>query len=152
MSTINIYLLIFIIVFAAGSIIIEVRRSAIQSGKPFIERRKTRKIEQLQPIGKDVLDGAMDLVDEEKLKTREGMRFIIRVMQEVYRSDVERTQKINEVVEQFEALRNKTAVVFAEKYPKLSLFLVLLVLAWFTDEIRAPVIRELFSMLHINLP
>lgn len=152
MDSMSIYLLIFIVVYAAGSIIIEIRRAGARGGKPLLERRKTRTIDTLEPIGKEVLDGAMNLVDENKLKTREGMRFIIKVMQEVYQSDVERTQKINEIIEQFETLRNTSAKVFVDKYPKLSLFLALLVFAWVTDEIRAPIIRTLFSMLHINLP
>lgn len=151
MNTLSIYLLVFIFAFGIGSVVIEVRQRS-KHGKPFIERRKTQRVEKLEPLGQEVLDGAMNLVDENKLKTREGMRFIIKVMQEVYKSDVERTQKVNEVVEQFETLRSKTVMVFAEKYPKLSLFLVLLIFAWTTDEIRGPIIRALFASVHIQLP
>lgn len=143
------YLLIFLVIFIGGSVIIELRRSR---GHPLIERRKTRKVEKLEPLGEEVLDGAMKLVDENKLKTREGMRFIIKVMQEVYNSDVERTQKVNEIRDEFEILRNRSVIVFIERYPKLSLFLGLLIFAWITDEIRGPIIRSLFAMLHINLP
>ena len=151
MNTLSIYLLVFIILFAAGSIVIEIRQRS-RNGKPLIERRRTQRVEKLEPLGKEVLDGAMNLVDENKLKTREGMRFIIKVMQEVYKSDVERTNKVNEIVEQFETLRAKSLMVFAEKYPKLSLFLILLIFAWTTDEIRGPIIRALFASVHIQLP
>lgn len=151
MTTLSIYLLVFIFVFGIGSIVIEIRQRS-RHGKPIIERRKTQRVDKLEPLGQEVLDGAMNLVDENKLKTREGMRFIIRVMQEVYKSDVERTQKVNEIVEQFETLRGKTLMVFAEKYPKVSLFLLLLIFAWTTDEIRGPIIRALFASVHIPLP
>ncbi len=151
MNTLSTYLLVFIFVFGIGSVIIEIRQRS-RNGKPIIERRKTQRVEKLEPLGKEVLDGAMNLVDENKLKTREGMRFIIKVMQEVYKSDVERTAKVNEIVEQFETLRSKTIMVFAEKYPKLTFFMILLVFAWTTDEIRGPIIRALFASVHIQLP
>lgn len=146
------YLLILVVLFVGGSIVIEIRRASLEKHTPLVERRKTRRIEKIDPLGEEVLDGAMDLVDENKLKTREGMRFIIRVMQEVYKSDVERTNKVNEIIEQFETLRNKSVTVFVEKYPKLSLFIGLLLFAWVTDEIRGPVVRALFALAHISLP
>jgi len=152
MNSTSVSLIIFIVIFAAGSILIEVRNATRLGSKPVIERRKTQRVEKLEPLGQDVLDGAMNLVDENKLKTREGMRFIIKVMQEVYKSDLERTAKVNEVVEQFETLRSKSLMVFAEKYPKLSLFMILLIFAWITDEIRGPIIRAIFASVHISLP
>jgi hypothetical protein len=153
MNQITIYLLIFIVIFSAGSIIIEIRRAAnAKRGRPFVERRRTHKIDLLQPLGNDVLDEAMQLIDENKLRTRDGMRFITKIMQEIHSADVQRTLKINEIVEQFETLRNKSLMIFSEKYPKLSLLIILLIFAWITDEIRAPVIRALFSTWNINLP
>lgn len=152
MNSLYNYLLIFAILLAVGFIMIEIRKSNHVNGTTFRERRRTRTVDKLAPLGDEILDGAMNLVDENKLKTREGMRFIVKVMQEIWKSDVERTNKVNEIVEQFETLRNKSLVVWIERYPKLSLFLCLILFAWITDEIRGPILRAIFFKAGIPLP
>jgi transcriptional regulator CtsR len=146
------YLIPLVIAFIIGSTWIEIRRVRSIDNIPLIERRKNKKISPMEPVSGKVMEDAMELIDENKLKTRDGMRFIVRVMNEIHASDVERTKIVNDLLEQFDILKNKSVWVFAERYPKTTLLLVLTAFAWVTDEIRAPLIRAILAQLHLTLP
>lgn len=142
----------FVVVFIAGSLYIEIMK-VIQSRRSrgyFRERRKVKNIIPLEPVGKQVLAETIELIDEDKLQTRDGMRLVIKMMSEIYISEMQRTLKINEIVEQFNVLSNKSVVTFVETYPKFSLFLALVIIAWVTDEIRAPIIKLILNKLGIS--
>src|SRR5262245_55651776 len=118
------------VLYGIGFLIIELRSR--RNGKyPYlgIERRKTRKIAELEPLGEGILKETEGMIDKERLATRDGLKFIMKMMSELYIADMRRTLKTNELVEQFETLRHKNLVSWIEEHPKLSYFILLLFIA-----------------------
>lgn len=144
-------LLVLSIGYTIGSVLIDLRRKI---GYRFFgqERRKVRKINELDPLGERMIAKTERMLTDDKLETREGVKFIMEMMRDIYISDAQKTLKVNEIVEQFEILRNKSITVWIQDHPKAFLFLMTLAFAWVTDEIRAPLIRQALNYLGINLP
>lgn len=141
------------IFFVVGSLWIEFReRTQSKSGYVGKERRRTRKVPELEPLGEKMLKETEDMLNRERLHTRDGLKFIMKMMSELYVNDMRRTLKVNELVEQFEILRHKNLIAWIEDHKKLSLFLLLLFFSVMADEIRVPLVRFAFSYIGVNFP
>lgn len=153
MSETNLILLFLLLAFLIGSALIEIsNRGRKKGGGYFVEKRRTRKITALEPLGTQILAEVSTMLNEEKLNTRSGLKMLMKLMSETYVADVQRTMKVNEITEQFEILRSKNVVIWIEERPKLALALTLLFFGWTTDELRIPLLREALSRIGISLP
>jgi len=144
-------LLILASVFLIGSLVIEYR-GRDQKGYLGSERRRTRKIVELEPLGEAILKETEEMLDKDRLQTRDGLKFIMRMMQELYLADMRRTLKMNELVEQFEILRHKSFIAWIEEHKKFSLFIVLTFFSIIIPEIRLPILRYAFGLIGVQLP
>lgn len=145
-------LLMLAIGYLIGLMVIELRNRGAKKGYTGHERRRTRKVIELEPLGETILHETQEMLDKEKLATRDGLKFIMRMMQELYVSDMRRTLKVNELVEQFEIIHNKTLISWIEARPKVALFLSLIAMALVVDEIRQPILRYALSQVGVHLP
>jgi len=139
-------------IFVIGSLLIEFRSRTQNKGYLGTERRRTRKVSELEPLGEQILKETEEMLDRDKLATRDGLKFIMKMMQELYIADMRRTLKMNELVEQFEVLRHKSLVSWIEDHKKFSLFLVLNFLALIVPEIRQPILRYALAQIGVQIP
>jgi hypothetical protein len=148
----NVFLALLLF-YVVGSIVIEIRsRNRPKGGYGGVERRKTRKITDLEPLGEAVLKETQEMIDRDRLATRDGLKFIIKMMQELYVSDMRRTLKVNELVEQMNIIQHKSLISWIELRPKLALFIALVILSLIVDEIRQPIMVYAFSQIGIKIP
>jgi hypothetical protein len=141
------------IFFVLGSLWIEFReRRQAKAEYTGRERRRTRKVPELEPLGEALLKETQEMLNHERLRTREGLKFIMKMMSELYISDMRRTLKVNELVEQFEILRHKNLISWIEDHKKLSLALMLLFFSFMADEIRVPLVRFALSYIGVSFP
>ncbi len=137
-----------------GSIIIELRERAKPKHGHYTgqERRNVRKLAELEPLGESILKETEEMLDNDKLATRDGLKFIIKMMGELYMSDVRRTLKVNEIVEQINLIQNKSVVAWIEARPKLALFLSLVIMSLIVPEIRDPILHYALSQIGVTMP
>lgn len=146
-------LLLLGLLFAIGVIWIEFQARRKKSSDHYgPERRRTRKIAELEPLGESILKETQHMLDQERLHTRDGLKFIMRMMSELYVADMRRTLKVNELVEQMEVLRHKSLIAWIEDRPKFSLFMALVILALVVDEFRVPILRFALAKIGVVLP
>ena len=145
-------IMLLFVLFGVGWLIIEIRSR--RNSKPWhiVERRRPRKVTELEPLGEGILKETEEMIDKERLATRDGLKFIMKMMSELYVADMRRTLKTNELVEQFEMIRHKNLVTWIEDHPKLSYFLLLVFVALIVDEIRLPIVRLILAKIGIPLP
>lgn len=140
------------VLYGVGFVIIELRSRRNSKPGYIVERRRPRKVTELEPLGEGILKETEEMIDKERLATRDGLKFIMKMMSELYVADMRRTLKTNELVEQFEMIRHKNLVTWIEDHPKLSYFLLLVFVALIVDEIRLPIVRLIMAKIGIPLP
>jgi hypothetical protein len=145
-------LLFLAAVHLMGSIVIELVNRSRKYNYLGSERRKTRKIAELDPLGEDILREVDEMLDQDKISMEDGLKFIIRMMQRLYVADTHRTLKVNELVEQFNLIQNKNVMSWIEERPKLALFVSLVMMALVVDEIRGPIMKFALSQIGIDVP
>jgi len=145
-------LLGLVFLFALGYFFIEYRERAEKKVYGGAERRKTRKITELEPLGETILRETEEMLDRDRLQTRDGLKFIMKMMGELYVADMRRTLKMNEVVEQLEVMRHKSLIAWIEDHKKTALFLLLIFFALVLPEIRLPILRYAFGLIGVQLP
>ncbi len=136
-----------------GSIIIELReRAKSKRGYAGHERRSVRKVAELDPLGDAMLKRTNQLLEQDEIDTRSGLKLLIEMTQDIYISDIRKTMKINEVVEQVNIIQNKSVITWIEARPKLALFLSLLIMSLIVPEIRDPILRYALSQIGVTFP
>lgn len=148
-------IILMVVLFGIGYLLIEFRsrrNGKYPQGYIGVERRQTRKIAELEPLGEGILKETEEMIDKERLATRDGLKFIMKMMSELYIADMRRTLKTNELVEQFETLRRKNLIGWIEANQKLAYLIFLAFVALIVDEIRVPIVRLIIAKIGIPLP
>jgi hypothetical protein len=145
-------LFFLILILLSGFLYIEYKnwkyRDTPLEHKP--ERRRVRKIRELEQLGVTLLEETERQLNSEKMQTRSGLKFIMKMMAELYQAELQRTLKINELVEQFEIMKSQNMLSWAQAHPKTAWFLGILILSIIVDEIRVPLLRIALGYLGIS--
>jgi hypothetical protein len=153
----NILLTTLLFIFIVGLADIEIKeRRKINDEKRYFgeERRQVRKVPKLdeEPASSTAMSKMEELLQEDKIETRDGLRFIMSMMSELYIADFKRNLKINQVIEQLEILQNKTIIYWIEQNKKTAWLFTMLFIGLVVDEIRVPVFQAIFKWIGIPLP